>query len=217
MTADRLLELLGYAASVMIVVSITQKSLFRLRVIGLAGSLSFLAYGLLIGAFPIALVNAAATCIHVYFLYRLTRDTSEVFSSLPVRPDSDYLQAYLQHYGAEIQARLPPGFEYEPRADLITAFVLRDIVPAGLFIGRRVGTDTVEAILDFASPEYRDFRIADYIFSNKAGLFTDRDREVLARAVAPDHVAYLRRVGFSEHPSEPGAFRLALSSKETSP
>lgn len=211
MTAAAVYEILGFVASVLIVVSITQKSIFRLRIIGLGGSLTFLTYGLLIGAYPIVAVNGAATAIHLWYLRKLTADSAEVFRALPVRPESRYLQAFLDYYKDDIGKRFQPEFDFEVSSDLITAFVLRDIVPAGLFIGRRTGDGRVEALLDFASPEYRDFRIAEFLFSNKAGLFNEGDREVFTHAETPAHVAYLKRVGFTEDPHEPGLYRHQLT------
>ena len=210
MTAASAYELIGFVASVLIVVSITQKSILRLRIIGLCGSLTFLAYGLLIGAYPIVAVNVAATLIHVWYLRSLTRDASEVFRILVVRPESKYLQAYLDYHCHDIEHRFQPEFYYEPNPELITAFVLRDIVPAGLFIGRRTGEGRVEALLDFASPEYRDFRIADYLFSERAGLFGPEDLEVFTTASSPEHVAYLRRVGFARDAARPDCYSRSL-------
>ncbi len=211
MTASTIYEILGFIASGLIVISITQRSIFRLRVIGLCGSLTFLTYGLLIGAYPIVAVNAAATAIHVWYLKKLTADSAEVFRALSMRPESNYLRAFLEYHKEDIRQKFQPEFDFEVSPDLITAFVLRDMVPAGLFIGRRTNDGRVEALLDFASPEYRDFRIAEFVFSNKAGLFDERDREVFTHATAAAHIGYLRRVGFSEDPNEPGLYRHSLA------
>ncbi len=214
MTAATVYEILGFLASGLIVISITQKSIFRLRVVGLCGSLTFLTYGLLISAYPIVVVNAAATAIHLWYLKKLTADSAEVFRALPVRPESNYLRAFLEYHKADIRHRFQPEFDFDLSPNLITAFVLRDMVPAGLFIGRRTDDGRVEALLDFASPEYRDFRIAEFLFSNKAGLFDERDHEVFTHATAPAHIGYLRRVGFTADPTEPGMYRHILTARK---
>ena len=45
-----ILELLGYAASALIALSMTMSSILRLRLFNLAGALGFAIYGLCIGA-----------------------------------------------------------------------------------------------------------------------------------------------------------------------
>ena len=132
MTSDLIVELVGYAASALIIISITQRSILRLRLIGLAGGLTFLVYALIIGAYPIAAVNLAASAIHIWYLRKLISRKEEVFRILHVRPDSLYLAEFLSFYRNEIQGRYQPEFTYEPRAGLITAFVLRDMVPAAV-------------------------------------------------------------------------------------
>ena len=62
---------------------------------------------------------------------------------------------------------------YDESDDKITSFILRDLVPAGLFVGRRHPDRSVEILLDYVSPQYRDFKIGRYLFSKAAGLFFD--------------------------------------------
>jgi|ERR1051325_4597590 hypothetical protein len=51
-------ELIGYVASVLVAISLTMTSILRLRIINLTGSACFTLYGLLIGAYPVAIVNS---------------------------------------------------------------------------------------------------------------------------------------------------------------
>ena len=46
-------EVIGYAASLIILVSLLMTNVYRLRLINLAGSLCFSLYGWLIGAWPV--------------------------------------------------------------------------------------------------------------------------------------------------------------------
>ncbi len=50
-------EIIGYTASILVAVSLMMRSVFKLRVINLPGAVAFTAYGLLIGAYPVAAVN----------------------------------------------------------------------------------------------------------------------------------------------------------------
>ncbi|GJM36783.1 MAG: hypothetical protein DHS20C19_01500 [Acidimicrobiales bacterium] len=192
-------ELIGYVASGLIVVSITQKSILRLRLLGLAGGLTFLVYSLIIEAYPIAAVNVIASIIHLWYLRKLVRRKDEVFRVLNVAPDSRYLNDFLDFYRHEIQGHFQPEFEYVATPDVVTAFVLRDMVPAGLLIGERRPDDTFEVQLDFVIPQYRDFKIGAYVYSRESTLFGDQPpSSVWATASNKDHAGYLRRMGFAQ-------------------
>jgi len=52
-----LLELVGYAASALIAISLMMSSILRLRLINLAGAAAFATYGLLIRAYPVAVLT----------------------------------------------------------------------------------------------------------------------------------------------------------------
>ncbi len=66
-----MVHLLGFAGSAFIIVSITMRSVFRLRVIGLIGAITFTAYGAILGAWPVVVTNLVTTSIHVVHLRTL--------------------------------------------------------------------------------------------------------------------------------------------------
>jgi len=192
-----IIELIGYAGSALVILSLMQKSILKLRVIGLAGSAVFFVYSVLIEAYPIAVVNVIAAAIHIYYLRKLTRYQHEVFEILHVHPDSRYLDYFLNFYADEIKNRFQPEFTYEPAENQFAAFILRDTVPAGLFIGRTCHDHSVEIKLDFVTPQYRDFRIARYLYSPESGMFRDPDcTQAWTEASSKPHVDYLKRIGF---------------------
>ncbi|NQV06152.1 YgjV family protein, partial [bacterium] len=57
MSAATAYEILGYAASALVVLSLAMRSILRLRIIGLVGSVAFMVYGILIGSYPVAITN----------------------------------------------------------------------------------------------------------------------------------------------------------------
>jgi hypothetical protein len=69
-------EMLGYLASVFVAVSLTMRSLPRLRVINLIGALLFTAYGLIISAYPVAVVNAFIAVVNIYYLQQSFKVTA---------------------------------------------------------------------------------------------------------------------------------------------
>ncbi|MCH7788980.1 MAG: hypothetical protein IH940_06010 [Acidobacteria bacterium] len=211
METDITLEIVGYVASVLIILSITQKSILRLRALGLAGALTFLVYSLAIGAYPIAVVNVIAAAVHGWYLRQLIARKAEVFRVLHVNPDSAYLLDFLAFYNDEIEGHFQPEFVYQPNDDQVTAFILRDMVPAGLFIGEAADDGTFEVKLDFVIPQYRDFRIGRYVYAPGSALLTGIAPScVWATASNPDHGNYLRRVGFTECPDQSGRYEIGI-------
>ena len=190
-------EIVGYAGSAFIVLSLLQKSILRLRIIGLLGSVTFVVYGLLINAIPIAAVNVLTAGIHVWFLRKLAVRKADVFEVLHVAPESRYLRAFLAHHASDI-GRFQPEFRLDPGRHDLTAFVLRDMVPAGLLVGTVHSDGSVDLELDYAIPAYRDFRMGSWVFSAQSGLFPDGGHTVTARATTEAHARYLSKMGFTQ-------------------
>src|SRR5512145_660877 len=189
------LEALGYLASVLVALSLTMTSILRLRVINLVGSACFTIYGALIGAWPVAAVNFAITLINVWQLGRIAR-SREYFHLLEVKPSSEYLSEFLRFHRTEIERYLP-GFEPRPTEGQTAFFVLRDMVPAGLFLAEPHGTDGLMVRADFVIPGYRDFKIGDFVFHEKAEVFAKRGvKRVFSLPGNREHERYLRRLGF---------------------
>jgi hypothetical protein len=192
---DLWVELIGYGGSALVIASLAQKSILRLRVIGLAGSATFFVYSLLIEAYPIAIVNVIAGAIHSYYLRQLISRPEAVFATLEVLPDSRYLKRFLEFHATDI-ARYQPEFRHELGDNMRAVFLLRDMVPAGLLVYRD-DDEGIKIVLDYAIPAYRDFKLGRYVFSAKCGVFEPGTR-LWSLAASPDHAAYLARMGFRE-------------------
>lgn len=68
------IELVGYIASILIVISLTMTDIFKLRIINSIGCLMFVIYGINVGAYPVALSNFIIVIINAYNLYKLKND-----------------------------------------------------------------------------------------------------------------------------------------------
>ncbi len=70
------------------------------------------------------------------------------------------------------------------------------MVPAGLLVYRDDG-GPLKVVLDYAIPEYRDFKLGRYVFSDKSGIFVPGTR-LWSFATSPEHATYLEKMGFTE-------------------
>lgn len=188
-------EAIGWAASALVVLSLVTTSIVRLRVVGLVAAAAFIAYGVLIEAWPIVITNAVVALIHLWRLRGLLA-VSEYFDVLPVLPTSAYLAYFCEFHQDDIR-RYVPGYTYVPDDRQVAVFVLRNLIPAGVFIGVPDG-DVMEVSLDYAIPRYRDFKVGRFLYSAASGVFAEAGvRRVAARAETAEHRTYLRRMGFS--------------------
>jgi len=192
------LQLLGYAASVLIAISLLMRSIVRLRIINLMGAATFSVYGFLIGAYPVALLNLITASINIVQLIRLRR-RHEIFRILEISPQSEYLRYFLDFEQRGIR-RFFPRFEFDAESTDVVVFVLRDLVPAGLLLGRIRG-DAFEVQLDYAVAQYRDSKIGRYLFHDRVDYFRGRGvHEIVSPADTDAHAAYLKQMGFVPGP-----------------
>lgn len=187
-------ELIGYLASALVVTSLAMTSVVRLRTVSLVGSITFVVYGLAIGAIPIVITNVSIAALNVWFLRRELGGRRDL-GAVVVPPDSPFLVDFLGHHADEIRG-FQPDWAGGDGADF--ALVLtRDGLPAGVLLGRRDG-DRLDIGLDYVLRAYRDSSLGRWLFGPGADVFTGAGiRELTATARTETHGAYLERVGFS--------------------
>ncbi len=64
-------DILGYLASAFVVVSLLTSNIKHLRYLNMIGCILFVIYGVLISAYPVAIMNAIAFLINIYHLRKL--------------------------------------------------------------------------------------------------------------------------------------------------
>ncbi|AKL96827.1 hypothetical protein CACET_c33840 [Clostridium aceticum] len=190
-------EWLGYSASILILISLLMSSIAKLRWINLGGSILFSLYGFLIGALPVGIVNLCITIINIYHLTKIYK-VKEYFRILPINPDSEYLQYFFSFYKEDIKKYLPQ-FNFRIAENSVGFYVLRNLVPAGIFLGEKYEEDALLVQLDFVIPEYRDFKIGKYIYEDQKNYFLNLGYTYLySHAITEKHKSYLLKMGFKE-------------------
>jgi hypothetical protein len=71
------IEIMGYAASIFVAVSLMMESILKLRIINFIGSMLFGIYGLLIDSIPVMLVNYFIALTNVYYLWKLFKNNQK--------------------------------------------------------------------------------------------------------------------------------------------
>jgi hypothetical protein len=191
---DAVTDAVGYVASALVVLSLTMTSVVRLRWISLVGSITFVAYGVLIESVPIVITNVSIAAINVWFLRKelgYHRDLGAVV--VPI--DSPFLADFVHFHLADIR-RFQPNFEMPHGDDAMCVLLTRDGLPAGAVIGRRRGNE-LEIVLDYVLRAYRDSRLGTWLFGRGSGVFRTHGVTRLVTGPGADlHPGYLQRMGF---------------------
>jgi hypothetical protein len=188
-------DAVGWAGSVLLVWSLLQGRILRLRAINLVGSVVLIGYNAVIGVWPMVGLNVVLAVINVWFLVRLlaTRHDENTYQVVEVGAGEDLLEYVLRLHGADI-ARFNPGFHWRPGGSGRTAFLVMcadDIV--GVILVRPDG-DTAHVELDYVTERFRDFTPGEFVY-RRSHLFTDRG---FRRVVTPSGMVspYYGRLGF---------------------
>ena len=203
MDTHLLYELIGYLASILVALSLTMRSILRLRLINLLGAAFFTVYGLLITAYPVAILNGLIVGINLYYLYEMKR-AKNYFTILETHYDAAYLRMFLRYYAEDIK-RFFPSFSYAPTGRHLIWFILRDLVPVGLFIAETKGPDRLLIQLDYVMPGYRDLRPGTFIYHEQVERF--KAQGIAYLEAIPETEAqrdYVRRMGFAPVTSASG-------------
>ena len=67
---DVLLEIFGYIGTALIILSMSMKSMNKLRVLNIAGSIISVIYSLIISAWPTVILNVCLASINIYHLIK---------------------------------------------------------------------------------------------------------------------------------------------------
>ena len=179
MDGKMIIELIGYLGSALVVVSMLMTSVVRLRIVNTVGSVIFMCYALVIGSYPTALMNLCLVAI-------------------------GYLTFFIEENLSEIRKWFP-DFSAEGLDADIVYLVCCDSHPAGLFIGRRMDDCEAEILLDYATPVYRDTSVGRFLYGQLKGKGC---KTLVFRKNAPEHAAYMEKVGYRKN--ERGEYVLRL-------
>jgi hypothetical protein len=190
------LDILGWAGSGLLVWSLLQARILRLRALNLAGCLILIGFNAAIRVWPMVGLNVVLAGINVWYLARMlaTRHDERSYQVVEVGTDDEFLAHVLRVHAADI-ARFNPGFQWsgDPAGRCAFVIVHGDEVVGVVLIGA-VGTDVAQVELDYVTARFRDFTPGEFVY-RRSHLFTERG---FRRVVTPPGVLapYYDRLGF---------------------
>lgn len=191
-----MIEWFGTAMSVLVAISLMQKNIKTLRIINLIGAAGFAAYGFIIRAWPVLGLNAFIALVDCYFLIEMAVK-KDFFSHITgdLR-NSAYAKRFLDFYKDDWSEFFP---DYDPQGDEKYCLILRNMVPVSIILYKAESVDLAYISLDYATPQYRDFKNAQFFLSqvvNKDENF--HYHSLHTRARNPKHAHYLEKLGYRQ-------------------
>ena len=192
---DHWLDILGWGGSALLVFSLLQASVLRLRTLNLVACVILLVFNAMIGVWPMVGMNAVLAAINVWFIVKLLRARHDdaAFTVVEVGPADEYLRHVLRVHGTDI-LRFQPDLVWDPSSERGHAFVvLKDDETVGVVLVEADGT-VARVQLDYVTPRYRDFSPGEFVW-RRSGLLREHG---FARVVTPPGMVapYYDRLGF---------------------
>ncbi|MEU0561984.1 hypothetical protein [Dactylosporangium sp. NPDC006015] len=172
------LDYLGWAGSAVLVWSLSQARLLRLRVLNLIGSVVLVVYNAALSVWPMVGLNAAMTAINTYYLYKMlrTRHDEATYTVVQVGTDDTFLAHVLRVHWADL-AKFNPSFRFDDNPDRAAFLITRaDEVVGVLFLRPADGPDAegvAQIELDYVTKRFRDLSPGEFVFRS-SGLLTAR-------------------------------------------
>ena len=186
-----IIEAIGYIGSALVLVSMLMTSVVRLRIINLIGSVIFAGYALAIRSYPTAIMNIALAGINIYHLVRIFNEQRSYTLIRSDRKDG-YFSYLLDKCEEDIRFWFPEYAKEDPDAD-IAYLVCCESNPACLFLGKELNDGAVEALLDYATPAYRDTSVGRYLYESMA---KEGYGSIIFKQKAEGHIPYLNKMGY---------------------
>ncbi|MFI7607412.1 hypothetical protein ACIBTV_20015 [Micromonospora sp. NPDC049366] len=208
------LELLGWVGSAVLVWSLLQTRILRLRALNLLGCLILIGYNAAVHVWPMVGLNVVLAVINVWYLRRMltTRHDEATYQVVEVGVRDQFLAHTLRVHAADI-ARFNPGFRWpaderpaggspepaspaEGSGDRSAFLVVRDDEVVGVVLAHAEAHGVAQVDLDYVTRRFRDFTPGEFVY-RRSRLFTDRG---FRRVVSPPGMVapYYHRLGFRQ-------------------
>ena len=191
---------LGYLASLMLIFALLAKSDLKFRYFGMAGNIFFIAYALIVKAYPVLLTNVILLGINGYYCYKLL-NLKEDFELMEFSGKEKLIQKFLFFYKTDIESYYPE-FKKEELEENLNFVVLRNLVIANIFSVKVDEEGKGEVLINYTVPKYRDFKIGTFIFEREKDFLKNNGVKYLhySRVVNKNHKNFLKKMNFKNTP-----------------
>jgi len=186
-------EVIGYAGSALVLVSLLMTSIVKLRVINAVGCIIFSIYAFAIHSIPTAIMNVALFGIDVFFLVKMLSAKAN-FTYVRTTADDPLVKHFCQQFSADI-------IRYFDTADISAAdhvlVIFDNETVAGVLAGISQG-DCLKLIIEYTTQQYRDCKVGPFLYNKLSGSY----KKLVYAGSNEKHIAYCKKVGYREENGE---------------
>lgn len=183
-----LYEIIGYAGTILVILSMMMTSVVKLRIVNICGSVLSMTYAIISNTWPIVLMNAALIIINIIQLIR-SYSRKLNFNYKIVKPFDTSFKHFLEIYSNDINKYFNT-YTFKDTEDVFLVFIDTELV--GAFVGENINGDFIVSI-DYAIPKYRDLSVAKYLFPI---LKEHHISKIVQSSGVNKHNRYLTKMGF---------------------
>ena len=187
------LDLIGWGGSALLVWSLLQTRILRLRLLNLLGCLVLTGFNWALQVWPMVGLNIVLAIINIVYLRKLisTRHDEKVYSVVSVPPDDPMLNYLLGFHASDI-AKFNPSFRKSQGG--LAFIIMRGDDLAGMMLAHDAGNGVAQIDLDYVTQRFRDFSPGYFVFK-QSGLFS---RHGFVKVLTPPGMVepYYGRLGF---------------------
>lgn len=193
-----ILEIIGWSGSALLVVSLLQTRVMRLRVLNSAASAVLVGYNAALGVWPMVAMNVVLVLINLTVIARMLRDRHDAraYDVVRVGVDEPFLARLLERHAADVATFNPPPAELLGQAEHAFLVTSGDAVVGVVLARPGAEPDEQQVVLDYVLPPYRDFTPGEFVFRPDGPFAQMGARRVVASPAMAASERYLAAVGF---------------------
>jgi hypothetical protein len=190
------IDVLGWAGSALLIYSLLQARVLRLRVLNLIACVILVVFNALLGIWPMVAMNVALSAINLYFIRKLveSRHDEKTYEVLEVGPNDEYLRHVLRVHGKDI-LKHQPNLIWDGAAPGRRAYLVqKGDETVGVVLAHEAEDGDLHVDLDYVTPRFRDFSPGEFVWRRSSVL----REEGFRRIVTPHGMVgpYYDRIGF---------------------
>ena len=167
----------------------------KLHWYNLLGAFLFSLYGFLIGAMPAGILNGMIALADIYRIFQLYTK-KELFKMVEVNRSFENLSYFVDFYFDDIK-KFYPDFTKEKNENIRVFFLFRNVTPAGIIFTQMMTNEFMEVLVDYATPEYRDFKLRNFFYVTHKDFFKKEGiKGFIAISYTKKYEKYLHKMDF---------------------
>lgn len=185
------LEAFGYVGTALVIISMLMTSMVKLRIINMCGSVISTIYSVIVGAWPIVVMNSFIFAINMYQVCRALKSKNDLTSVL-ARKDDESVKHFISLCQSGIKEEFPE-YDFNIGDNQDVRLIYRENTIISILVGK-IEAEKYILELDYTLPKYRG-NTNKQIFNllKESGI-----KKITTHGGDDSHNKYLKKLGFTE-------------------